>query len=304
MELTTTPLSRRKGGRVYPAQTGFTLIELLVVIGIMVTLIAILLPMLSKARAAAQRTAIASDLVGIGQALDQYKHDWGDYPRTTMDKPPGATIPCSGAVTLCWALLAPGPASPTSTVQVADGADGPGFRIRGTQGKVYGPYLNVDHYRYGTLVNPTGGAPAVNLIPNGQPSDDSQTVIADSQGNAILYFPGNTSVSLSGGSSGMLMGLPPRGAPVSAQMQFVYNFNDNMPPLTTSAQPTCSLTPKIFTIQLGGSSGTPVIQPFLLLSAGHDGQFGPPVENGLTIGDSDDVAYPDQLNPVPLSTAP
>ncbi|HEY2586886.1 MAG TPA: type II secretion system protein [Tepidisphaeraceae bacterium] len=295
---------------------GFTLIELLVVIGIMVVLMAILLPMLSKARAAAQRTAIASDLVGIAQALDQYKNDWGDYPRTTISKPINVTgtsaNPSTGAILLCWALIAPGPALTTgSSSQIFDGADGPGFRVRAilqngqVQGKVYGPYLNVDHYRYGTLVG--DGTPALNLTPNGQPADNSQTMIADRNGNAILYFPGNSSVSVStnvGGAALMVQQMI--GAPLAGAAQpFVYNYGDNIPPLPGSTMsPGSSLTPKILTLQLGGSGGSPLIAPYFLLSAGHDGRFGPPTENGATIGDSDDVAYPDQLNSIPLGTMP
>ena len=58
----------------------FTLVELLVVVGILTVLIAILLPVATRARQQAVRMECQSNLRSIGQALTMYVQQYGVYP--------------------------------------------------------------------------------------------------------------------------------------------------------------------------------------------------------------------------------
>jgi prepilin-type N-terminal cleavage/methylation domain-containing protein/prepilin-type processing-associated H-X9-DG protein len=68
------------------ANRGFTLIQLLVVIAIIGILVAILVPVLARAKASALKAICASNLYQIGKALHMYAKDWDGYapPYTTQ----------------------------------------------------------------------------------------------------------------------------------------------------------------------------------------------------------------------------
>jgi prepilin-type N-terminal cleavage/methylation domain-containing protein len=71
-----------------PFHFGFTLVELLVVIGIIAVLIAILLPVLQRAKEAANRTNCSSNLRQWGIALTAYAGDnKGNFPYNGLPRP-------------------------------------------------------------------------------------------------------------------------------------------------------------------------------------------------------------------------
>ena len=283
----------------------FTLIELLVVIGIIVLLATIVLPMVNAARKHAMRSYMAADLQVICQALEAYKHDFGDYPRLDRDpahlKNEGLNSPITGAALLCWALVAPGPANSLQvgpSLSPGDGADGPGFRLRGTSGPVKGPYLPADRFVIGT-------ADIYGVVHAPKIFNNAQDVLADRNSSPILYFPA---------TPGAVAGALPNGfvapiyTPISPNGNLptpsVFIFDDNAAYLAPGANAfnPANLTRggwQVMAYRLGDTNFDGTIEapgetavttgPYLLWTAGPDGIFG---------SDDDVMSDGTQLQPV------
>src|SRR5690242_12026714 len=80
------------GGRLF-GRRGFTLIELLVVIGIIMILLAILLPAIRQARIAAKRVVCASRLRQLTAACAMYLGENKAYPRAPFVDVQGVALP-------------------------------------------------------------------------------------------------------------------------------------------------------------------------------------------------------------------
>lgn len=103
-------------------RAAFTLVELLVVIGIICVLIAITIPVLSKARDSARAAACASNMKQIYVATSAYAMDNSDmlyyacaYQQTTMNYPYAYLMVSPGVISytqgVLWSYIGPTPSS-------------------------------------------------------------------------------------------------------------------------------------------------------------------------------------------------
>ncbi|HVT88234.1 MAG TPA: type II secretion system protein [Tepidisphaeraceae bacterium] len=314
--MTSRTLARSADNR--SGSTAFTLVELLVAIGIIVLLVSILLPMVVGIYAKAGRTKVQADLQIIATSIEAYRQDFGDIPRLPTAAN-GIPLPNTGAATLGKALLGPGgdglnssgandtaydpPAfnsasaagykpgdivqdsgssyyvalinmdagsvKPTSDLTAwqpfnsRDGYDGPGFKARLGAAKVWGPYVDP------------------NKVHN------RGTVLIDTYGNEILYFPsrpGRIDVTQSGPSPKPYLDLVPTTVTQTEKLP-LYNASDNVEAFR-HANETGNDNPLLarmrvmvgdtnFDGYIEQSVDTAINKPFLLWSAGPDGVFGP-----------------------------
>lgn len=169
---------------------GFTLIELLVTIGIIVLLIGIALPALVSVRKSAKRSAMTNQLQMIYTGLEAFKSENNDrYPEVDLSTTPPYGVGDNGAFALCRALFAPAPASAKDpATELADNKDDLGFRKEPGNGRVYGPYLRPEGFRFGYAVSDGAGGFVLSepgTVFTGH--DYAKLMIADGNGKPILY---------------------------------------------------------------------------------------------------------------------
>lgn len=260
------------------AKRGFTLIELLVVIGVIALLVGLLLPAVLRSYRTADRARTQADLALIGTALDAYRQDFGDYPRFDDNNAANAggvdlnTRTDRGAILLCQALIGPGG-------QGVDGANGLGFRVRGTQGKIYGPYLQADKFKLSTDT----GDPA-----------NAYAKILDRNGNPILYYPatpGSPNITAPSGFDALVS--PPGYTPATPPARPLYNAYDNTQVPSSSQWPAgltlLSPTEMQYILgdrdengQINSSEVATFTGPYILWTAGDDGIYGRDPKTGKT----------------------
>lgn len=306
--------------------------------GIIVLLMGVLLPAVMHAMKAGRKTRAQADFQTISQALEAYKADFGDYPRFPGN---GSRISKQwdmfnqrGAELLCRALIGPGPAFPQTAVSAgspdnsgADGAGaggsgvssdpnsmsaGPGFRTRSgvdssgnfvAQGKIWGPYLSPDKFRVFTL-STVPGLTTVLSSTNTTGTPDATSILLDSQGHSILYFPAALATPNFAQANNYLADYADPNSPPPTGTQYLYNSFDNCSSTTsTGGVPpdpmnnpliTTALTQSDFYTLLGVDSATGQVDsgqtptytgPYILWSAGEDSTFGISARDGK----SDDI---------------
>jgi type II secretory pathway pseudopilin PulG len=146
----------------------FTLVELLTVVMILVLLIAMLVPSITKVRQIAMIKMTQATINSLETGCILYANDFGRQagdPSPYLYYPPSQDTNYSGwygSQLLALYLQGYGPdpggngtPDPSGRLDVADGKEGPGFRIE-ARGKVYGPYAEADKLPYaGTYWDPS-----------------------------------------------------------------------------------------------------------------------------------------------------
>jgi hypothetical protein len=255
-----------------------------------------MMPAVSKAMERAERSRMAFDLQAIVIALEAYRQDHGDIPRTSPDGaepqkfvgPPRVRI--SGAQILCQALIGPGEDTPAGE---GDGAKGPGFRTRppvggAAQGKVFGPYLDVGKFNFG---NPDGSDEDIRKdSPEGR-DRRNRAVIIDRQNQPILYYPGLPRANINadnGYVSAMTFGGATPNRPMYNAGAGATNPGPGDTPIITKQNGLTEpiISQRALRLLLGDRNANGKIEPgegetaaytgpYLLMSAGPDEFFGP-----------------------------
>jgi len=203
------------------------MVEMLIVIGIIVVLAGILLPTILGAERAAMRARIASNLNSVAIALEAYKSDFGNYPRIIY----GGSFCQDGASLLNYALVQP-------------------CRVRGSFGRVYGPYLQADKFKV-----------------------NSANQLTDKQGRLILYFAANPRMPKINAAGGYI-GSNSSGSPTS-----LYNFYDNQAAVGSISEMEALFGDYNLNGCIDNGETAFTTAPYVLWNAGPDNIVGPYLTN-------------------------
>lgn len=267
----------------------FTLIELIVVVGIIALIVGIAIPMVLRAYRNAERSRALADLSAIAAALEAYKQDHGDYPRILPGDPnrdntkplftADNTSPNrAGARLLAWALVGFGN-------EGSDGEDGPGFRTRGAplKSQVSGPYLRVDQFKVTYNDAPPAAWSTARVV-------GLDAELLDRSGKPILYYVASAA------RPNVRSGPTPPGyvgnsVNYSAAVGSLFNFADN-----SAIYGSGNIARFRFALGDENNNGfidgteVPAFEgPFILWTAGPDGEFGPSDTSKAALESMDDV---------------
>jgi type II secretory pathway pseudopilin PulG len=192
--------SRSASRRSHPRQAGFTITELLVAIGIIVLLIGILLPALSKALQRAKVSQTQSTMQEFAKAIEAFQQEFGYYPglipEAVLASDPrisstenailhlmggavGADDPAYASFTTGWTAYTIGSGSNTYTFKVNVNEIGKGPRIAGKQ---YPPFFAPKSDEFAAIIGQVAG-----LSGSDTPLVDLPDVL-DAWGQPVIYL--------------------------------------------------------------------------------------------------------------------
>ena len=267
---------------------GFTLVELLIVLIVITVLASISLATLRKSMRYGQDSRVRADLNTISFALEAYRADFGDYPRPT-DTDRGTD---RGARILAKALLGNGdmltslPSPLNATLINADGANGPGFRLRKTVngstfsylGRPQGPYLSPDFKP--TKINPLqyDSSKSVGKVWEAGSwinvdADDGYKIV-DYWGNPIIYYVAKPFITadLNSASGYVATSDPNSPNPIKPFVNAFDNLGCTAVPMMSESGLRTVLSAK--NDGAYNTAKTPPLAAYYLISAGADGVFG------------------------------
>jgi prepilin-type N-terminal cleavage/methylation domain-containing protein len=217
-------LSSRRGG--------FTLIELLVVIGIILLLISILMPVVSRVRLAAYDASTQSQMQRIMQACESYYHDWNSYPGPV----PNTQLAGAAPTTPIWTISTTGGGTIGPTPEVTSSEN----LVLGLLGLINPPSSSTPAPLYNT------GTGTTTLLP---PAHDvlSLSALRPASYHYIDYVP----AELSAGSLNTTEGMAAVPASDTIIPEFIDRFPDPLPILYMRANVGGNDTPAVNNQDLG-----------------------------------------------------